>query len=419
MQIKRFEAQSMTHALDLIKKEFGSDAVILSARTLKKEKGVIGFLRRPRVEVTAATDSHPVQPNNCNSSNRLWDTTGLQTHLSPGAGLSTKKAMSNSFANGIASESRGSTSCSSYLPPEEHPNILTQFYQQMLSQGLKEDIARELTTALNFFASSKKVFTLLDLKQELVGILNKRGISAKRVKIERGKQKIIAFIGTTGVGKTTTIAKFAAAAQVRNRNIRVALITLDNDRIASIEPLDTYARIIGLPMEIVSNQKEIKQVIKKFKNQDLILIDTPGLTKSNKNKIMELKRLFSKIPSLEIHLLLNATSREDVHLETLQMFRPLPFTRLMFTKLDEIGTYGNILNLIFQTKMPLSYFTNSQEVPEGIETAKLEKLVDLLLGREKEESRLLRIGRRMLRDKSRYLHSDHTKVKNAYHAIKE
>ena len=235
--------------------------------------------------MTAATDFYPVQADNCNSSNRLWDSTELQIHLSPEARLSTKKAMSNSFANGISLDSRGGISCSSYPPPEEPPNILTQFYQQMLSQGLKEDIARELTASLNSFTSSQRVFTLLDLKQELVGILNKKGISTKRVNIERGKQKIIAFIGTTGVGKTTTIAKFAAAVQVRNRNIRVALITLDNDRIASIEPLDTYARIIGVPMEIVSNQKEIKQVVKKFKNQDLILIDTPGLIKSNKNKI--------------------------------------------------------------------------------------------------------------------------------------
>jgi flagellar biosynthesis protein FlhF len=269
--------------------------------------------------------------------------------------------------------------------PQALPGVNSRLYQQLGSQGVEKSIASELVGELNSLLSSARSQTTDTLKKALIHILENRGITTQRVRIEAGQQKIAAFIGPPGVGKTSTIAKLAAAAKIRNRNGSIALITVDNDRIAAIQQLKTYAKIIGIPIQAASNQKELKKAIKRFQNKRLILVDTPGLSQNDTRQINDLKGAFQRIRDLEVHLLLSAPTKEADLMDMIQRFNPICFTRLIFTKLDESTSYGNLLTILVRTKIPLSYFTNGRDIPDGIEIATLEKLADLILKPEKEK----------------------------------
>ena len=217
----------------------------------------------------------------------------------------------------------------------------------------------------------------------LIRVLKEMGITAGPVRIETGKQKVVAFIGPTGVGKTTTIAKLAAIQAIKMKK-QVGLITLDNYRIGSIDQLKIYAKIIGIPIEVASTGKEFKECLNRLKDKDLILVDTAGMSQRNEYQFNELRIFFNKVRSVETHLLLSATTKEDDLIDILAKFKVFRINKLLFTKLDESTSYGNKLNQLIRSKIPVSYFTNGQQVPEDIEIATLEKLVDLIINKHKK-----------------------------------
>ena len=373
MQIKRFEARDMTEALRLIKREFGSEAVILSARTIRREKGIIGALKKSGVEVTAATDTYYPGVGKAYHSDRT------KTHNSEPA------RSGNSFQSGMQASRDGHNSMAkrNHFPRDDVKALFT-FYQKMISQGVEEDIASRVISEIYKAASSSGFLKNGEFKPFLTPVLKEMGIKTGRIKINRRKQKIAAFVGSTGVGKTTTIAKLAAGAQSLRRMNRLALITLDSYRIAGITQLKAYAQIMGIPIKVASNNKELKKSIAKLKGNHLILIDTAGIPQSNGKQINELKSLFDGVHPVEFHLHLSAGTKEEDLTDILKRFRVIPINSLIFTKLDESTTYGNILNLLLRSKIPVSYFTDGQKIPEDIEVATLEKLAELIIGHEKE-----------------------------------
>ena len=367
MQIKRFEAENITEALKLVKQEFGTKAMILSARSLEKKRGVFWPVKKPGVEVTAAKATSYLETEKTSSSKiRKFDNPGNKNSLinsNRGEIMALKNKPDNIFQN--------------------HAEELAALNQQLLSQGVEKNIARKLTEEINRIVSSKKLLKNNELKLCLIRVLKEMGITEGQVRIEPGKQKIVAFIGPTGVGKTTTIAKLAAIEAVKMKK-QVALITLDNYRIGSIDQLKIYAKIIGIPIEVASTGKEFKKCLNKLKDKELILIDTAGMSQSNEYQFNEFKIFFNKLRNVETHLLLSATTKEDVLLDILARFKVFPISKLLFTKLDESTTYGNLFNQLIRSKIPVSYLTNGQQIPEDIEIATLEKLVDLITDQEKD-----------------------------------
>ncbi|MBW2011110.1 MAG: flagellar biosynthesis protein FlhF [Deltaproteobacteria bacterium] len=374
MQIKRFEAQNMTEALRMIKKEFGSEAVILSATSLKKEKGIFGSLRKPGVEVTAAMDTHESESISIPMDVHK-DQTGFEN-----------SGRKNSSLQSIY---EGRKVINNKPDPKIRENDLLQndakefftLHHQMVSEGVQEEIASEIIEELKSTGFLKKNQEPKKINKNLIRVLEEIDVEVSPIKIEDGKQKTVAFVGPAGVGKTTTIAKLAAVQTFRMKK-RVALITLDNYRIAGIEQLKVYAKIIGIPMEVASNSKEFKESLKKLRNKDLILIDTAGMSPRDEDEFNELKGVFDKIHPDEIHLLMSAATKDNDLINILKRFKLFSINRLIFTKLDETTSHGNILNQLIRTKIPVSYFTNGRQVPECIEEATLEKLVDLTINRE-------------------------------------
>ena len=197
--------------------------------------------------------------------------------------------------------------------------------------------------------------------------------------LKDGRPKIVALIGTTGVGKTTTIAKIAAKF-VLERGISVALITADTYRISAVDQLKTYSDIIGLPLEIVYSPAELRPALRKHRGKKLILIDTAGRSQNNEYQMNELKEFLAADPSIEKHLVLSATTKERDAEAILERFSACRPDRILLTKTDETESIGFIVNLLFDRRLALSYFTNGQSVPDDIEPAKPEALAKLMLG---------------------------------------
>ncbi|WP_298266761.1 flagellar biosynthesis protein FlhF [Geobacter sp.] len=201
--------------------------------------------------------------------------------------------------------------------------------------------------------------------------------------LKKNGPRIIALVGPTGVGKTTTVAKLAALYSLREGH-RAALVTIDNFRVGAVEQLKTYSRIMGVPVEVAATPMELEAAIELHSDKELILIDTAGRSPKDMEKIGELKGFLESRFAIEIHLCLAATTRDRELQEIVERFGVLPISRVIFTKLDESESYGCIVNAHLRTKFPLSFFTTGQRVPEDLEIATAGRLAGLVLGECKQ-----------------------------------
>ncbi|MBX3362083.1 MAG: flagellar biosynthesis protein FlhF [Phycisphaeraceae bacterium] len=205
----------------------------------------------------------------------------------------------------------------------------------------------------------------------------------------RGRPRVVALVGPTGVGKTTTIAKMAADLALRH-NKKVGIIAADTYRIAAVEQVKTYAGIIGLPVEVVRGPEEMAGAIGRSHGVDVVLVDTAGRSQRDSERLNELAEVIAAAEPDRVHLVLAATAAEPVLLEAAASFGVLRPTSLAFTKLDEAVALGSLINLPRSLGLGLTYLTNGQDVPDNIEVASGERVVSILLGhpsRNEQESR--------------------------------
>jgi len=381
MQIKKFEAQNITEALRMVKSEFGVDAVILSVRNIENGNKLLGFSKSMGVEVTAATD---IQPGNekartfGNKYSKKYMSLNFNEEIGNRAGYGKTKRFINSFRAGLNHYSKRDNYTSNIKRNGDIKEIYSA-YHQMVEQDVNDSIALELSRKIAELKFSHAYLCPKDIKSCLTKALEQTGISANRVRLEKGRQSVIALIGGTGVGKTTTIAKLAIAAKMREKKKNVALITLDDVKLGAIEHLKVYAKIIGAPLKSVLDKKDLPRYINKMSNFDIIFVDTPGISQRNSDQINDLKEVLHKLNNIEFHLVLSATTNDKTLNDVIAKFKGFNVNRLIFTKLDECLTFGSILNQLYRSKKSVSYFTNGQQVPENIQTGSIESLVNLIL----------------------------------------
>lgn len=191
--------------------------------------------------------------------------------------------------------------------------------------------------------------------------------------------QVVALVGPTGVGKTTTIAKLAAPYALERKR-RVGMVTLDTYRIAAVEQLRTYGEIMDVPVRVAHGRRDIVQALQSLAHCDLIFLDTAGRSQKNREQVEEMEKVLGAIVC-EPHLVLSATSKiGDLH-EIVREFSRVRFRSLILTKLDETNTLGPLLDLVAQTGLPISYVTTGQCVPEDIESADPDRLAARLLER--------------------------------------
>ncbi|MGD9236589.1 MAG: flagellar biosynthesis protein FlhF [Desulfobacterales bacterium] len=377
MQIKRFEAKNMTSALRLIKKELGSDAVILSARSLKKENKLLGLVRSVGVEVTAAVDSYQLP-----AETKATAVTGAANAYRRYAQIDRSAPMQKvqpTIGSRIPSRSKrkpaGPSADDMHGAAED---MLSAVFEHLLSQEVKRDLAADIVEHLNERAKHGQLDSIDTIVSEITALLQNENPSSEVRSPHHNGVRVVAVVGSSGVGKTTTVAKLAARHAIEQHQT-VALISLDANRIGASAGLKVYAKAIGIPLKIVATPAEFRAAVGRFNDMDLILVDTPGLNPTMPNELDGLRACLGAVEQPDIYLALSAMTKASDLKAIRESLKSMGVAGFIFTKLDESRTHGNLIDLISEDPLPLAYLTNGRQVPDDIETGSLRKVVTLLL----------------------------------------
>lgn len=258
----------------------------------------------------------------------------------------------------------------------QFPTILQKVFDRLLALDVEPSIARGLTVYLQKEQPHLTSYEAMcdALEMPVAGLMK----TAAPLKVEKGERKIVALVGPTGVGKTTTIAKLAANFALQ-RNVDMALLTIDTYRVAAIEQLKTYGDIIGLPVEVVLTPQTLKEALKLHNDKGMILIDTAGRSPYNRLHINELRSFMDVEPRIETHLVLSATTRLSDLKQIVKNFGPVGIDRMIFTKTDETEVVGGIISIAHETGVPVTYITTGQSVPDDIQSAESAGLAKMLI----------------------------------------
>ncbi len=376
----------MPEALRKIKADLGPDAVILSTRQIKRGRGVFGMLSRPILEVTAATDvdalarpaaspaaprapAAPAPPDSGILLTLQADVDSLREELDLLA-----RRPRRAGPDPVSQELRGLVSKVERLLEQT-----VRLDRVRLSPGLRRlhahmdavDVDPVLSARILAFLQEKMDAGVVPEGREVAAF---RELVARTVKVsgplldEAPGPRVVALVGPTGVGKTTTVAKLAARYALQDGR-RVGLITVDTFRIAAVEQLKTYARIMGVPIRVALDAASFRSAVEDLADRDLVLVDTAGQSPRDEASLMELLELFPDDVETEVHLVLAVTTRGRDLQAALRHYAPVGPSRLLLTKLDETECHGALLGLPLIARLPLSYLTTGQNVPDDIEEA--------------------------------------------------
>lgn len=360
-----------------VKNVLGRDAIILHTRTFRKG-GILGFFTKEKVEVMAAIDT----PVAALTEKTVPSPLTIAAALEPTAAVIDKKIPSPHPQNdknlaAVQLELATMRNLLEQVLYKESPNIKNSTILEFL---LKNDIdipfAEQIIKSLPTDNVNDESMSPELIKMIIEQIKNKL-YCIEGIEVPAKGRKIVAFIGPTGVGKTTTIAKLAAKFAIQDRR-SVALITADTYRVSAVEQLKTYSDIMGIPIHIVYTPNELKKVLDSNLDKQLILIDTAGRSPHNSDQLEELKNLLQIDDTIEKHLVLSTTTKYKDALDIVEKFSVCAPYKVIFTKLDEARNIGTIVNLLYQNPITLSYVTNGQNVPDDIELVDPQKLGQLI-----------------------------------------
>lgn len=381
MKVKKYIAPNMPEAMKKIRKDLGKDAVILNSKIVYTG-GFFGLFRKKNIEVIAALDNDMVQPSQKEKIDfpRAETNTEMKQKQSP-------ELVKNSFGENkemILKEIYDlkqlikQMSSQGHLSIEQIPSPYREIYRKLLNQNISETILQQLTEDIyeHYYSKKEQVNenTAYDfIVQSLMEYI-------KPLKFgEALQKKYIAVIGPTGVGKTTTLAKIASIKAIEQKK-KIAFITTDTYRIAAVEQLKTYAKILNVPIEVCYNINDFKQAVEKFTAYDHVFIDTAGRNFRNKKYIEDLKKTIDFHTNIETYLVFALTAKEE-DLETIyQQFSNLPINKFIFTKLDETSCCGSLINLSYKYHTPIAYITTGQDVPDDIIVATHDTIINQIVG---------------------------------------
>jgi flagellar biosynthesis protein FlhF len=257
----------------------------------------------------------------------------------------------------------------------------TLLREQDLPEELVARLIDEISPRFDREASPSADAVHAALLERLVALLPSDAEDAYGVEPGAHGPRRIAFVGPTGVGKTTTLAKIAATLRLK-RGLRVGIVAADTYRIAAVDQLRTYAEILGLPVEVASSPRDAARACEQLSDLDVILIDTAGRSQKDHMKVSELRAFIASAQPDETHLVLSATAGSRTLAREAEAFCALGVDRLVLTKLDEAESFGPLVALAIRLGKRLSFFTHGQEVPDHIEVARSRRLAALVLGSE-------------------------------------
>ena len=419
MTIKKFQGKTKEEAMEKAKEEFGENAVIMNIKELKS-KGIMGAFKKSSFEVTAAIEdrekfpekfSNPIskeQPlqkgtDNINlaADEKITIPVQTQSKREEYAPVKTERAVEKempSVRNSDDIEKRLenlSNILEKKLSEDEvkirevqaasNQNLegfkfMKMLYRTLLDNDVNEKYVNQIMDEAEkvTHSGSSVDYILSNVYQKLILKFGQ----PNGIEMEGKKPRVLFFIGPTGVGKTTTIAKIASKYKVEYEK-KVAFLTADTYRIAATEHLKTYANILDAPMNVVYSAEELNRAVENINNYDLIFVDTAGFSHKNETQRIDIKNLILGLDEQyekEVYLVLSATTKYKDLLEIVDSYAEIASYKLVFTKLDETTSYGNILNIRLYSGADLSYMTSGQNVPDDIEVFNSQMIVKQLLG---------------------------------------
>lgn len=381
MAAKTFTAKSIPEAISRIKAEMGSDAMILSTHRLPK--GVRNPYGADMFEVTAALPGAVVEAEADESSRELAGS--LDAWLSPPPPSGDSGPRSESGWKALQAELvsikdmlflfNQTGGVPDFL--QMHPEYLN-VYSRLVRAGISERRARTFMKKAGGVSgrstlSSAEIAT--NVIREILSVIEVCSPFSKQT----DTRQVAAFIGPTGVGKTTTIAKLCAELSLKRKK-RVGIISIDSYRIGAVEQLRTYAEIMGLPCLPAFSREDFQLALARLENRDIILVDTAGQSHLDLDRMKELGRMMGGETVISNHLVLSATVKRADMQEAARNFATLNPASYVFTKIDETRTRGGLIDQVMDMNLPVSFITNGQRVPEDILMATKKRILRLVMG---------------------------------------
>lgn len=404
MIIKKYTGKTEAEATESAKKELGNGIVIMNVKEVKP-KGFFSFLRSRLVEVTVALEDEQEKYSTLRKDSTIVRTTeksGKENTVSEESKSIEEKLenLQNLLVNRLKAEEVSDVQSTSALKDkeasvgkehaeegteadekeDEYLRFLKLLYNVMVDNEVDERYANQMIEGLDRTYKPGQTYDQL-LANVYQRLILKFGKTSGIIPASQGP-KIVLFIGPTGVGKTTTIAKLASRYSLEEKK-KVALLTTDTYRIAAAEQLRTYANILQVPFRVIYTEDELVAAVKDFYQSDYIFVDTTGHSHQNEEQnsnIESLIRCVNGLAEVQNFLVLSVTTKYKDLLKIADSYSEIADYELIFTKLDETYTMGNILNLKLYTGKGIAYLTCGQNVPDDIESFDPQTIVKQLLG---------------------------------------
>lgn len=414
MIIKKFLAKTEKEAIEMAKEELGAGAVVMNIKKIQP-KGISRLFVKGKVEVTAALDENIVyDANGQEKESKDSEQTGAKLELTAPKFVPDIVAYENEESNNVAVIEEKLNSLQKMIEQqisekveEEKKNAVEEKEEKKEDETVQKEESKEKSKADACKELIRKQMMQNEVDQSIIDqlmgevdrslpkdaaldqilgaiyqkIILMTGQPYLLEDVEESGAKYVFLLGSTGVGKTTTIAKIASKLKLEKKK-NIALVTADTYRIAAVEQLKTYANILSVPLSVVYRPEELGEMIEELDQYDMCLIDTAGCSHKNKEQLDELSRLLDQVPisKREVYLVMNAGTKCSDLKQISDIYSKITDYSLIFTKLDETSSAGIMLNMRMHTNRPLSYVTWGQNVPDDIGMVDNQKIAKKLLG---------------------------------------
>ncbi|MBF6058363.1 flagellar biosynthesis protein FlhF [Thiomicrorhabdus heinhorstiae] len=378
MKIKRYVAPTMRQAMNLVRQEYGDDAVILSTKDIDGGVEIVTALDPEAVEYKknhSEVDSLSPEPEKTSEIKGARQVEQQPDLAAMASELQAMRSMLENQLSGLAWNQN----------EQQNPHQVA-LLKRLLQLGIGWDLSQKLLQAID--ADSSKAWTLL------LQALEERISVADQDLIERGG--IFALVGPTGVGKTTTIAKLASRFVMRHSTNDIALITTDCYKIGAQAQLKTFADLIRVPVHVASTHGELVALLSSLQHKKMILIDTAGMSQRDLQLTQQLTSGHDGLNYVRNYLVISAATQLSALEDIVRSFGRMVLKGCILTKMDEALQLGNVLTVLAEENLPLAYVSTGQRVPEDLESLKVRELIDraILLGQQRRqtEDAALRLG---------------------------
>lgn len=387
MKIKKYQGETEEQVIEMAKEELGNDAIVLSIKKITPT-GIFSIMKKPYIELTASYDENKVKIEE-KSKNFFLDIKSKKSENSLESKLKEKDATIEKLEKRIIELESYLEKAVRNLSLEKgnnkikYKNQLVQFiYEMLLLKGVNQTVCEHILQSVDKEENQNIDLIVKIVYNKIIEILD--DAVCKDLVIDKDsiskEAKTIVFLGTTGVGKTTTIAKLSSEI-IMNKGKKVGFITSDTYRIAAVEQLKTYAEILDSQVEVVYSVEDVKPKIDKLKlMNDYIFFDTAGRSHKNEKNMEEIRLLLKEIYNPEIYLVISSTNNSEDIENIINTYSKFSKFNIIFTKIDETDTIGTILNIAYKNNNKIAYVTVGQNVPSDIEKFSGEKIAKVLLG---------------------------------------